>query len=478
DCSGIEAELGRSLGILETRAADVPERHRSIAAAFDYSWGLLNDLERTSLARLAVFRGGFDPADADAVARCGMATIQSLVDKSLLRRERSGRLAFHGLLRQLAEQRQDAILEEGMQGIRLSHARHFGAFLAGTNPCFHDHRLAEALDRTAERLENLRLGWSTTLEHGDLALAEVYAVGLTTYYQMRSLSSEAVDLLESGLVKLDAMSATGTAQPSRSWIGLRVMMLERLGVFRTVRSEYEAARDCFGSALDLAEASGSVQLRIRCLSGLGNLSQRIGDASEAAALYDSALSLARESDDLRAMAALLCNRASVQRDLNDPDGSEAMYAEALEKARRLGDGYVEAGVLNNLGSLAQARGNNELARSYAERGLELRRRIGDRLGISTSLTWLARIVASTDVGEAVRLLEESIDLAVELRDDYRRANALLVLSDVLLGHGETEQARLRLGEATAIAGRLGNPKLLKMCRDSALALDGDSRSQA
>ena len=55
----ITEELQRSLDILSTEMRDVPERHRSIRAAFDHSWSLINDSEREVFMRLSVFRGGF-----------------------------------------------------------------------------------------------------------------------------------------------------------------------------------------------------------------------------------------------------------------------------------------------------------------------------------------------------------------------------------------------------------------------------------
>src|SRR5207247_7340319 len=42
----IAQEIEKSLGFLETDQRDLPERQRSLRAAFDYSWNLLADSER------------------------------------------------------------------------------------------------------------------------------------------------------------------------------------------------------------------------------------------------------------------------------------------------------------------------------------------------------------------------------------------------------------------------------------------------
>ena len=64
----VVAELeGQGLDFLETDRGDAPERQRSLRAAFDYSWRLLNAREREVLAGLSVFRGGATYAAAHEV---------------------------------------------------------------------------------------------------------------------------------------------------------------------------------------------------------------------------------------------------------------------------------------------------------------------------------------------------------------------------------------------------------------------------
>ena len=63
----IAGELARGLASLASTAYDVPERHRSLAAVFEHSWARLLPREQVILAQLAVFRGGFDRAAAEAV---------------------------------------------------------------------------------------------------------------------------------------------------------------------------------------------------------------------------------------------------------------------------------------------------------------------------------------------------------------------------------------------------------------------------
>jgi len=79
-------ELDRSLDLLTNDAHDVVARHRSVRAALDHSWRLLDDAERGALARLSIFYGGCDREAAGAVAGATLPLLSALIDKSLVRR--------------------------------------------------------------------------------------------------------------------------------------------------------------------------------------------------------------------------------------------------------------------------------------------------------------------------------------------------------------------------------------------------------
>lgn len=51
----IEHQIRENLNVLSTTLRDIPERHRSMRAAFDHSWSLLDETERTFFSRLAIF---------------------------------------------------------------------------------------------------------------------------------------------------------------------------------------------------------------------------------------------------------------------------------------------------------------------------------------------------------------------------------------------------------------------------------------
>lgn len=121
----IADELQRSIDFLVLSQRDMAPRHRSMKAVFDHSWALLSAEERTVLAQLALFRGGFRREEAVAVTSVNLYVLASLIDKSLVARTAHGRYELHELVRQYAHAQ---LVAAGQRGT--VQQRHAGAFLA------------------------------------------------------------------------------------------------------------------------------------------------------------------------------------------------------------------------------------------------------------------------------------------------------------------------------------------------------------
>jgi hypothetical protein len=78
-------QLTDALRFLTTRRPDLPERHRSVRAALDWSVGLLSESARQTLGKLAIFRGGCSPEAVMAVCGEGaMDDLDELIARSLI----------------------------------------------------------------------------------------------------------------------------------------------------------------------------------------------------------------------------------------------------------------------------------------------------------------------------------------------------------------------------------------------------------
>jgi predicted ATPase len=157
------------------------ERHQTLRHAVGWSYDLLDDTEKTLLARCSVFAGGFDLAAACAVGGCGddLATLDvldALVRKSLLVADRSsGRTRFSMLetIRQFAEEQ---LVTGGKAAtVRAAHARHFAQCETDIMALWDSPRQREAYTWFTAELPNLRTAFRWAADHGDLDEAATIA---------------------------------------------------------------------------------------------------------------------------------------------------------------------------------------------------------------------------------------------------------------------------------------------------------------
>jgi predicted ATPase/class 3 adenylate cyclase len=169
------------------------ERHQTLRQAVAWSYGLLDDAEKSLLTGCSVFAGGFDLQSAVAVAGSEASgdfavldLLDALVRKSLLIADRSaGRTRFSMLetIRQFAEEQLVARGEAAT--VRSAHARHFAQRETDLMALWDTPRQREAHDWLATELANLRTAFRWAADHGDLDGAAAIAsyagfIGLVT----------------------------------------------------------------------------------------------------------------------------------------------------------------------------------------------------------------------------------------------------------------------------------------------------------
>jgi predicted ATPase len=93
--------LGGRLDLLRG-GRDAETRQQTLRATIEWSYELLDPDERKLLAALSVFRGGWTLEAAEHVADADVELMQSLIDKSLVRRWESGRFGMLETIREFA----------------------------------------------------------------------------------------------------------------------------------------------------------------------------------------------------------------------------------------------------------------------------------------------------------------------------------------------------------------------------------------
>jgi predicted ATPase len=172
----IADEISGSLDLLETEMRDLPARQRSIRAVFHSSWALLAEESREAMARLSVFRGRFARDAAQAVSRCSLRVLLTLVNKSWLQRGEDG-FQIHELVRQFAAE-QLQLLPGGEAEARDAHAAYYAALLHDQRTLIFGPRQKEAFETIGSVLDQAAAAWLWLVERDRSSSGE--QIGLRT----------------------------------------------------------------------------------------------------------------------------------------------------------------------------------------------------------------------------------------------------------------------------------------------------------
>ena len=441
----IAAEIAADPDFLAATARAVPDRHRSLRAAFDYSWRLLGAAEQRDFRRLAVFRGGFDRAAASGIAGVRAAGLVALADKSLLRVVDTGRYVLHELLRQFAAERL-AATEEAVP-LADAHAAYYLALAERADPQLTGPEQAAWLARIERDVDNLHaaLGWAR--ERGDAATVLRLAGALAHFWTTRGHTAEGRDWLEAALA-LPGADATPAA--------IRALALYGSGVLASDQGDFARAEERLAASATLFHEAGELVGAVRALNTRGGVTFNRGDLILAAERYEACVALARDAGDTGETARALGNLGETWLFLNDPRAGDAL-TEALTLARAAGRRDVEAYVLGDLGTFARQRGDLALAGARHREALALHQ-VADALRqIAVTLEHLAALAVAERRGEhAARLLGAATALRGNIGiprpiPEQRLAEATSVGAAATLLDGQPYDVAFAAGAALPIA---------------------------
>jgi predicted ATPase/DNA-binding SARP family transcriptional activator len=145
--------LGDRIGLLDKGTRAAPRRHRTLRAVIDWSWDLLDDRERTLLARLSVFAGGATLEAIEQVTGATLDQLTSLVDKSLV-------VAGEQRYRLLETIREYAASKLDGDETRQRHAEYYTALVERAEPLLRGPGQATWLARLTAERANLDLAMS------------------------------------------------------------------------------------------------------------------------------------------------------------------------------------------------------------------------------------------------------------------------------------------------------------------------------
>ncbi len=443
-CAAIAHELRRGGELLRATDATHPARHASIEQVFEQSWQHLGAAEREALARLAVFRGGFTPEAARAVAGASLPVLAALLDKSMLHRL-GGRLQLHPLVQQLALVRLD---DEALRTRTLqAHASHFLNLMA------QQRRGAEngdrqALDTIDTECDNLQLALRNAVTQEQAAPLAQALPTVVVYCEHRARFEDGGALMQLVLDAPGLQGAKALQATARAYAAKLMFRLER-------HAEAEAQAK---QALAQARQARDGDARLAALWVLASCASNTGRPSEAQRLHREALALARSLS--RPTGKLLDNLALVAKHQGQYEESLRLSAEALAEYRRSGNHAALALGLSNLASTCLFMDDHEQAAAHLREAAALAESEGltsTRAYVLANLTELA--LKTQDWAAAQQHAERALDLARSAALHALTGWLTVQLARLAARRGEHEAARHSLAAAAGLALQLDRPGL-------------------
>ncbi|WP_166644405.1 DUF4062 domain-containing protein [Microbacterium sp. BK668] len=414
NAAAIDQRLQQSLPMLAATSRDLPERHRTMRAAIDWSVSLLPAVQRHLLEDLGVFATRFtlDAVEAVSAGRSWEADVLDalggVVDASLVKQVDVGGRSTFSLLAIVREYAIGRLEERGQaDAMRRAHADYYSELVRRISPDLRGPAQIGTVHLLSLELSNLRaavrhLVWSDRLDDaGD------FAWDLFVYWWISGFFSE-----------------------------VRLWMLELLGKQHPISTRTRAIAVFFTVWGEMWRRPSEEVI------------ERLGES----------VRLFRESGDEDAAAMALGARGSTRMRFPDLDmpAAQAEVAQAREVFHRLGNWWLEALTDVALGLLAMARGEFPASLEHFERARATGERGNDAFTQVVAGNNVARVrLIAGDIDGAVAVYRTTLELAALLHYDEGAQYALEGMSAVAALRGDAWQAGALSAVAAAIRQRVG-----------------------
>ncbi len=467
------ARLDERLDLLSTDSEVGPEQHRSLRAAVERSYRLLDEATSSAFADLAVFTGGFtiDVAESVITPTGGhvLDAVARLRSASLLRADGSpGDEPRFTMLESIRAYAVARLAASGRRDqVQTAHARAYARLVDEAEPELRGPDQLRWLEVVQAELPNIRDAVQWCASHDEPDAAVLMMSRLWRFWQVRGLTHEARDRLShllSGPDVTDGARAAGhlgvaqCAFHQGDYEAVHEHVAASLPYHRdhdaflagmgltivgatTGRSGDAAGSALLQEALDLATGCHDAWLQATCRLYLGMVLSAQGHHPAAIHSLEEGLRGAREVGDARMVAWSLVMLGRTALAADDPAQASRRLEEALGWERRVGDAWGEAWVLQGLAAAALARHEPQAALELAVSSLRPSRRANNRPAIAAALRLLAAVA--------------------EHRGDHLVAAELLGAAGVLPEEERrfwmAETDHVSVVEGTTLTGQTGNP---------------------
>ena len=377
---------------------DADPRQQTLRATIEWSYDLLSEEEQRLFARLSVFAGGCGYESAEEIAGADPDTLQSLLDKSLLRKRESALGPRYWMLETIREYAAERLEASGEQDELVQrHAEHFLALAHELAP--HLPATREWLDEIEAEHDNIRAALDRLGAAGDTQLALLLAEAVWRFWKLRGHPPEGERRLE-GALAADRRPTAARAHALNAAAGMAVE-----------NGDYATGRRYAEEALAIHSELGDAWGTARSMYMLGYAAIESGDFDTAGPLFEETVGLLTDLGYEHFAGMATFNLAWACRELGDVARAKELTGENLQRALSIGSPTLEAASLQSLAGDARDEGRIDEALSTLASVLRILSDLGD---VQHQLDVLGRFALTyahgRDAELAARLLSSSLAL--------------------------------------------------------------------
>ncbi|WP_018348861.1 AfsR/SARP family transcriptional regulator [Longispora albida] len=446
----IATGLDERLDMSDVRSRTTPGRHRTMRAAIGWSFGLLTPQERTAMARLAVFAGGFTAEAAREVAGLEHPVLERLTDQSMLTVSFLADGPRFGMLELIREYAAEPAGAAHQDGRRERHARWCAELAEEAARSSSD---GARLRQLRAELPNLRAAMAWALgPGGDLAVALRISASLWWFWGDHGLGTEALGWLQQATASHAAVPAELRARALRAAASLSRPAGD-LGRSRELGERSAAAYRDLGEPLALAGALNGVAWTA--------LAQR--DYPAALAYAEECRQITEAAGDEFRSAATLNPLGLALIGLGRPAEAATQLAGARRRLAAIAEPGAEAAAASNLAMVTRILGDRPAARALYRESLKLFTELGLVPGQLEVLEGLAGLEAEDgEPATALRVLEvtsrawlrHDLTAVSPVRQDDRAATRAAALAALGSRSAQVVAEARQLDLSTVVTGYL------------------------
>ena len=428
--------LGERLDLLRG-GRDADARQRTLRATIEWSFDLLDEGERSLFARLAVFAGGCTLETATAIADADLDTLQSLVEKSLVRRT-DERFWMLETIREFAVERLEVFGEA--EHLKQRHAEFMLAVAESAN-LTSEAPGAQHHDLVIREQDNMRAAIEWAIASGRAEFGLGLAIALENFWATHN-PSEGVRWFSR------LLEGAGEIEPA-----LRARALRDLGGSTDLTGDMDRAAELYAESLELFRSLGDQRNVGELIHRQAVVAVVTGDVERGRSLLKESLEIALAVGNRWGECQAIGTLAHIARADGDMKRAAELFTQSAEIAVEIGNVWWETGMLTNLTELDLIAGRIDEAAARNDRTTKLARANGDRSTLTWCLLCSARIASARgDLSQAGMLLgaaeaEEAQGPAREDPDRVVLVAPLLAIDDPAFDRGRSEGRRLSLDEA-------------------------------